>query len=91
MAYAGPCGRGVASQDLPRLISCARAPNVCLQRPSCLRGSARDPLKYLGLLSISALLPEAWERRLVDLNIQPLTLADVRIRGNSRYSTAARA
>jgi hypothetical protein len=49
------------------------------------------PLKDLGLLSISALLPEAWERRLVDLNIQPLTLADVRIRGNSRYSTAARA
>jgi len=28
-------------------------------------------------LSISALLPEAWERRLVDLNIQPLTLADI--------------
>ena len=35
------------------------------------------PLKHLGLLSISALLPEAWERRLVDLNIQPLTLADI--------------
>jgi hypothetical protein len=34
------------------------------------------PLKDLGLLSISALLP-AWERWLVDLNIQPLTRADV--------------
>jgi hypothetical protein len=54
-----------------------QTPNVCLQRTSCLRGSARDPLKHLGLLSISALLPEAWERRLVDLNIQPLTLADI--------------
>jgi hypothetical protein len=31
----------------------------------------------LGLLTISALLPEAWERRLVDLNIQPLKLADI--------------
>jgi hypothetical protein len=40
-------------------------------------GRARDPLKHLGLLSISALLPEAWERRLVDLNTQPLTRADV--------------
>jgi radical SAM superfamily enzyme YgiQ (UPF0313 family) len=77
LAYARPCSRCAAAQDLPRLIPRAQTPNVCLQRTSCPRGSARDPLKPLGLLSISALLPEAWERRLVDLNIQPLTLADI--------------
>jgi radical SAM superfamily enzyme YgiQ (UPF0313 family) len=77
LADAGPRGRGAAAQDLPRLIPRTQTPNVCLQRTSCLKGSARDPLKHLGLLTLSALPPEAWERRLVDLNIQPLTLADI--------------
>lgn len=31
----------------------------------------------LGLLTVSALLPAQWERRLVDLNIQPLKEADI--------------
>jgi radical SAM superfamily enzyme YgiQ (UPF0313 family) len=31
----------------------------------------------LGLLTVSALLPGAWERRLVDMNVRPLTEADI--------------
>jgi radical SAM superfamily enzyme YgiQ (UPF0313 family) len=32
----------------------------------------------LGLLTVSAMLPDAWERRLVDMNIQPLKQSDIK-------------
>src|SRR5262245_63352522 len=31
----------------------------------------------LGLLTVSSLLPQSWERRLIDLNIERLTNADI--------------
>ncbi|HZF39690.1 MAG TPA: cobalamin B12-binding domain-containing protein, partial [Blastocatellia bacterium] len=38
----------------------------------------RSAYPPLGLLTVSALLPDAWERRLVDMNIQPLKLSDIK-------------
>jgi radical SAM superfamily enzyme YgiQ (UPF0313 family) len=38
----------------------------------------RSAYPPLGLLTVSALLPDAWERRLVDMNIQPLKPSDIK-------------
>jgi radical SAM superfamily enzyme YgiQ (UPF0313 family) len=38
----------------------------------------RSAYPPLGLLTISAMLPETWERRLVDMNIQPLKPSDIK-------------
>jgi len=38
----------------------------------------RSAYPPLGLLTVSALLPEAWERRLVDMNIQSLKPSDIK-------------
>ena len=37
----------------------------------------RSAFPPLGLLTVSALLPESWERRLVDLNVQSLKSRDI--------------
>ena len=39
--------------------------------------SKRSASPPLGLLTVSAMLPGAWERRLVDLNVRSLTAADI--------------
>ena len=38
----------------------------------------RSAYPPLGLLTVSAMLPDAWERRLVDMNIQPLKPSDIK-------------
>jgi radical SAM superfamily enzyme YgiQ (UPF0313 family) len=38
----------------------------------------RSSYPPLGLLTVSAMLPDAWERRLVDMNIQPLKQSDIK-------------
>jgi radical SAM superfamily enzyme YgiQ (UPF0313 family) len=37
----------------------------------------RSAFPPLGLLTVSALLPRSWERRLVDMNVQPLNPSDI--------------
>jgi len=38
----------------------------------------RSAYPPLGLMTVSAMLPDAWERRLVDMNIQPLKPSDIK-------------
>lgn len=38
----------------------------------------RSAFPPLGLLTVSAMLPDSWERRLVDMNVQRLTPADIK-------------
>src|SRR2546423_5451567 len=38
----------------------------------------KSPFPPLGLLTISSMLPKAWNRRLVDMNVRPLTTADLK-------------
>jgi hypothetical protein len=46
----------------------------------------RSVFPPLGLLTVSALLPPSWERRLVDLNVQSLKSADIELRATRRVA-----
>jgi radical SAM superfamily enzyme YgiQ (UPF0313 family) len=55
-----------------------RAESFWNYRETCRAVGARYVAAPLGLITVAALLPRAWPARLVDLNIEPLSDADLR-------------
>src|SRR2546427_11654274 len=47
-------------------------------RPALPFQARRSPFPPLGLMTVSAMLPVSWEKRLVDLNVRALTSADIK-------------
>lgn len=54
-----------------------RAPSFWNYRSTCDLAGAKYPAAPLGLVTVAALLPESWECRLVDCNVETLQDADV--------------